>query len=198
MIIAYHMIFGAYGFWLPNDPRGSRSTTVWGENLQPFGPATQAPDRRSSARDAHDFAQRRQAKRALKYPPVKFSGIQARAVVRGVEDICGKLSVEIYALAIMPDHMHVVARRHELQAEGLGGFLIRAATRQLNREGLNPMARFRRPSGRTISPWAVGDGWPILLDSAQAVWRAIRYVEQNPVRAGLPRQYWKFIVPFEG
>ena len=22
-VLAYHVIFGAYGFWLPNDPRGS-------------------------------------------------------------------------------------------------------------------------------------------------------------------------------
>ena len=28
MIIAYHVIFGMYGFWLPNDPRGSWSDFV--------------------------------------------------------------------------------------------------------------------------------------------------------------------------
>lgn len=28
MVLAYHVIFGAYGFWLPNDPRGSWSKFV--------------------------------------------------------------------------------------------------------------------------------------------------------------------------
>jgi hypothetical protein len=28
MILGYHVIFGAYGFWLPNDPRGSWSDFV--------------------------------------------------------------------------------------------------------------------------------------------------------------------------
>jgi hypothetical protein len=28
MILAFHAIFGAYGFWLPNDPRGSWSDFV--------------------------------------------------------------------------------------------------------------------------------------------------------------------------
>ena len=40
MVHAYHAIFGAYGFWLPNDPRGSWTTFVGSWELNPFGPAT--------------------------------------------------------------------------------------------------------------------------------------------------------------
>jgi hypothetical protein len=29
MVIGYHVILGARGFWLPNDPRGSGSSYVW-------------------------------------------------------------------------------------------------------------------------------------------------------------------------
>ena len=28
LVIAYHLIFTAYGWWLPNDPRSSRSHTI--------------------------------------------------------------------------------------------------------------------------------------------------------------------------
>jgi hypothetical protein len=38
MIRASHVIFGAYGFWLPNDPRGSWSTFVVPYNEGLAGP----------------------------------------------------------------------------------------------------------------------------------------------------------------
>ena len=28
LVIAYHLIWTAYGWWLPNDPRGSGSVTI--------------------------------------------------------------------------------------------------------------------------------------------------------------------------
>ncbi len=76
MIIAYHVIFGAYGFWLPNDPRGSWSTEVWARHLQPFGGATKVDTRQSLARREHDHAIRLEAKRHLQYPAVQFNATQ--------------------------------------------------------------------------------------------------------------------------
>jgi len=35
MVLGYHFIFSAYGFWLPNDPRGSWSDTIRVYDLQP-------------------------------------------------------------------------------------------------------------------------------------------------------------------
>jgi len=40
MILGYHVIFGAYGFWLPNDPRGSWSDFVGAWELFRYGAAT--------------------------------------------------------------------------------------------------------------------------------------------------------------
>lgn len=59
MVLGYHVCFGAYGFWLPNDPRGSGSSHVWADHLKPFGPATGLDDRsRSVARKDHDRQRR--------------------------------------------------------------------------------------------------------------------------------------------
>ncbi len=77
MVLAYHVIFGAYGFWLPNDPRGSWSDFVASWELVRFGKATKTTERRSLAHVAHDRRRRDEAKRALKYPPVLFSGRRA-------------------------------------------------------------------------------------------------------------------------
>src|SRR5436305_1488927 len=58
MIVGYHVIFGAYGFWLPNDPRGSWSTFVGAWDLFRYGPATATDERQSVAHRAHDRARR--------------------------------------------------------------------------------------------------------------------------------------------
>ena len=50
MILAYHSIFSMYGFWLPNDPRGSGSDYVANWDLFRFGPATKVNTRHSVAR----------------------------------------------------------------------------------------------------------------------------------------------------
>ncbi|HVS72469.1 MAG TPA: hypothetical protein VG733_19325 [Chthoniobacteraceae bacterium] len=74
MILAHHIIFAAYGFWLPNDPRGSWSEVVRAWELLRFGEATKVTTRRSLAHSTHDVQLRLAAKRALRYEPVTFSG----------------------------------------------------------------------------------------------------------------------------
>ena len=73
MILAFHSIFTTYGFWLPNDPRGSWSDFVHSWELFRFGgPATKVAAKRSFAHDPHDAGFRRAAKEHLKYPPARF------------------------------------------------------------------------------------------------------------------------------
>ena len=69
MIAGYHVIFGAYGFWLPNDPRGAWSNFVGSWELFRYGPATKTDETRSVAYRDHDRDLRLAAKRALKRPP---------------------------------------------------------------------------------------------------------------------------------
>lgn len=53
VVVAYHLILTAYGFWLPNDPRGSWSDVVRVFELRPFGPATKVNTTRSLAGAVH-------------------------------------------------------------------------------------------------------------------------------------------------
>jgi hypothetical protein len=85
MILAYHVVFSTYGFWLPNDPRGSWSDFVAAWELFRYGPATKTDERRSVAAKPHDHRVRMEAKSALKYPPVEFNGEQARRRTRHLE-----------------------------------------------------------------------------------------------------------------
>src|SRR6516164_7286994 len=106
MIVGYHIIFGAYGFWLPNDPRGSWSDFVGSWELFRYGPATKTNATRSVAGHKHDVAARLAARQGLKFPAVQFSGAQARAVGVGFGQYIHKSGLVVRACAILPEHVH--------------------------------------------------------------------------------------------
>jgi len=197
MILGHHLIMSAYGFWLPNDPRGSWSDFVGSWELFRFGPATKTDVRHSVAARPHDRALRLAAKQALKYPPVRFSGLQARAVARGFAQFVSKSGVTVWACSILPEHVHLVVARHRFSVEEVAKHLKGAATTRLIGEELHPLAFARKRQGRIPSPWAAR-AWKVFLDSPEDIRRAIRYVEDNPTKEGLPRQRWSFVRPYEG
>lgn len=188
MVIASHAIFTAYGFWLPNDPRGSWSDFVRRWELLRFGPATKTDTRRSVASVTHDQRMRRDAKEHLQHPPAIFTGIQARAIARGFAESIAKSGYVLYACSILPDHVHLVAARHVHRIETIVGQLKGAATKRMNIEGLHPVA---------ATPWA-RRCWKVFLNTEDDIRRAIEYVERNPMKENLPPQRWSFVTPFSG
>ncbi|HEY2881392.1 MAG TPA: hypothetical protein VGJ15_03140 [Pirellulales bacterium] len=195
MVIGYHLILAARGFWLPNDPRGSWSSYVWAKNLQRFGPATKISTTRSVAGTKHDRRARLAAKDAMKYPAVQFTGLQAKAIIDGFDSLVNQLKLTVHACSILPDHVHLVLGRRRRDSEEIAEMLKRAGTRRLNKAGINPMASFKQPNGRTPNPWAAG-GWIVYIDSVRQMRHTIGYVELNPEKAGLRRQQWRFVTPF--
>jgi REP element-mobilizing transposase RayT len=195
MVLAYHMILSAYGFWLPNDPRGSWSTEVWAKDLKPFGDPVHPDTRRSVAAKPHDRAKRLAAKKELVMPPVRFNGIQANAIVNGIAKITHRLRVTVFALAIMPDYLHMVIARHGMLIEDFAGFVKRAGSRAMTKAKIHPHARFAEPGESPPTPWCVG-GWFVYLNTAADITGRISYVENNPVKAGLKRQPWKLLQPY--
>jgi REP element-mobilizing transposase RayT len=195
MILATHAIFSTYGFWLPNDPRGSWSKFVGSWELLKYGKATTVSIRRSIAYKPHDADVRRAAKTALKYPPAQFTGIQARAVAHGFSKAISQRSYVLYACCILPDHVHMVIGRHSRPAREIVGHLKFAATRELLRVKLHPFELADSGNDQLPSPWVRG-GWTVFLNSPQDVRRAIRYVENNPLKEGKRRQSWAFVTPY--
>jgi len=195
-VIAHHVVISAYGFWLPNDPRGSWSRYVGSRELLRFGRATKVDTHRSVAGRPHDFAARLAAKAALKYPPVRFNGLQARAVGRGFARFVRKAGLRVFACAILPDHVHMVVAHPRYHVEQVAVLLKGAATRWLLAEGIHPLARFAKGTGRPPTPWARGL-WKVFLRTPGQVRRAVRYVQDNPEREGLPPQQWSFVRPVD-
>ncbi|QNN21950.1 hypothetical protein HED60_06590 [Planctomycetales bacterium ZRK34] len=183
MVIASHVIFCAYGFWLPNDPRGSWSDVVAAWELLRFGRATTTDTRRSVAGAQHDIQQRRLAKRALKYPHVSFTGTQALTISRGFAKAITESDYRVHACAILPEHVHMVIARHaDRTVERIVGHLKGRATQAL--------VDADWPKGRPV--WAERC-WKVFLDDDRDVHRAIDYVNQNPIKERKPPQTWSFI-----
>jgi REP element-mobilizing transposase RayT len=187
MVLAYHVIFGAYGFWLPNDPRGSWSDFVACWELVQFGKATKTAERQSVAHVPHDRQLREEAKRALKYPPVAFSGRQALAVAQGFDRARTESSYIIYACSILPEHVHlVIGRNEDRRVERMVGHLKARATRQLSVDGLWP--------GDKRAVWGE-NAWKVFLNAPAEILAAVKYVEENPLKEGKAAQRWSFVVP---
>ncbi len=194
MVLAYHLILSAYGFWLPNDQHGSWSEFVRAYELTAFGPATKINTRRSVAGCRFDPIRRVAMRAALARKPVVFDGRQARAIAVGFADYVGRSCVPVHACAIMPDHAHLVVGRFRLSIERICEQLKGAATAQLNREDRHPFVDQPYRNNRIPTPWA-RKAWWVYLDSDAGLRRSIRYVNENPMRAGLRPQRWSFVVP---
>jgi REP element-mobilizing transposase RayT len=199
MVIGYFSTFSTYGFWLPNDQRGSGSVYVGSPALYRFGPATKVDTRHSVARAPYDPVIRREARASLKYPHVELNDEQILAVGRGFADVVARTGCVIYACAILPDHSHVVTDRPRYEIEKLIILLKGGATARLRAEGLHPFQDYADPGGKLPKMWGRGD-WNVFLDDEPMVVSKIQYTEDNPLRQKppRPRQRWSFVTPYPG
>jgi len=181
VILAYHAIFTTYGTWLPNDPRGSYSQAVYQDELRALGPiryGRQDPQPgRSELRRFWTAAAPR-----LGRSPYFIDDATRAVVASGFEAVVERLGLTIHACAIMNDHVHVLVRRSGYRIEYLVNQLKGAATRALD------LAK---------TPWA-RKGWKVYLDARPAVVAAAKYIEANPIAAGLKPQTWAFVTGLDG
>jgi REP element-mobilizing transposase RayT len=194
MVIAAHFTFSCYGFWPPNDDRGSWSDEVWAEHLKPFGDVKPVSTRRSIAHVPHDRNKNRAIRNALLYPPVKLDASQRELAAKAFAETVEMLRLITYACTIMPDHVHFVAAKHPRSFEEVSGYLKRAATRAFTRAGQHPLQRFTGPRGSAPTPWAHG-GWMRFIFHERDIPGAVDYVRKNPLRIGEPVQEYLFTVP---
>jgi len=198
MIHAYHVILPMYGFWLPNDPRGSWSEFVRKWEISCYGKATTSIDRKLVTElSSTEVARREAAMKSLEYPQVNLTGLQALSVGNGFRLKVKQSNYTVWACAILPQHTHLVIARHSYKAEQMANLLKGAATREIVADNRHPLTEYRKPDGKYPSMWA-SKRWKVYLDSEEAIEEAIAYVEANPIKDGLPEQKWSFVAPFTG
>lgn len=187
MVIAYHLVWTGYGWWLPNDPRGSMSRGIRVASIAElgeihFGRRKQQP----SPTKVRDFQQH--AQHALKHRVLTLHDEQIAVVGAGFAETIAECRYTCYACAILPDHVHILIRKHRDKAEVMIA-------------NLQAQSRERLLDSGTVPPnhpvWTV-NGWKTFLDSPSAVRQCIRYIEDNLRRANRPRQQWAFVAEYDG
>jgi REP element-mobilizing transposase RayT len=119
---------------------------------------------------------------------VRFDVSQIQEVASAFAIVISRHRYTCYACAIMPDHVHSVIRKHRHRGEEM----IEHFQRQSRLENCLVGSL---PSSHPV--WTKG-GWNRFLDSPNAIHGRIRYVADNPEKAGLPRQTWPFVVAYDG
>lgn len=186
MVIAHHLMWTLYGWWLPNDPRGSTSHTIRCDPLKDLGELHLGRRRMQPAgRDIHSFYE--QAAGHLQHDLLSFAPNEFPVVADAFNGAIRRCGYTCYALAIMPDHVHLVIRKHKDRAETMIDKLQELTRLRLGESAL------RAPDHPT---W-VRSGYKVFLDTPDDVRRTIRYIEQNPVKQRLPVQRWPFITPYD-
>jgi REP element-mobilizing transposase RayT len=133
-----------------------------------------------------DFYQR--AEGALKFPLADFSSAEVRAVGEGFAEAMCEHKYTCYACAIMPDHVHMIIRKHRDKAEQMIENVQKSSRLRLGSLGL------RSPDHPVWS----GSGWKVFLDHPDHIRRTIRYVQQNPIKLRRPAQDWEFVSEYDG
>ena len=186
-VLAYHLIWTAYGWWLPNDPRGSMSRFIASDVLGELGDLHFGRKRvQPASRVIREFYE--EAKDVLKFPLLTFTPEEVIGIARAFAGVIQKLGYTCYACAIMPDHIHIMIRKHRHLAEQMIANLQDASRLTVLDVGTHP-------NGHPV--WG-RPGWKVFLHSPDDVRRTIKYVDDNPVKLRMPRQVWDFVAPYDG
>jgi hypothetical protein len=186
LVIAHHLMWTLYGWWLPNDPRGSTSRTIRSDLIAELG-ALHA-GRKAVQPAGHELrAFYQQAAQTLTHPLLSFAPAEFAIVAEAIGYAISECGYTCYACAIMPDHVHLVVRKHR----DLGEAMIERV-QSLSRERLIEADLRKMPH----PVWTRG-GWKVFLDYPDAVRRSVRYVEENPEKIGLARQSWPFVAAYD-
>lgn len=188
MVAGYHLIWTVYGYWLPNDPRGSTSLEIRVEVLKSLGDIhygrklvqPSSNELRQFFAQAHDL---------LAHEVLTFDDDDIELVGSVLGEQIAKHGYTCYACAVMPDHVHILIRRHRDKAEQMIQ-LFQEATRAAL------VAAGKRSPVHPV--WADGPGWKGFLNARPDFEREIEYIADNPRKIGRPRQQWPFVVPYRG
>jgi REP element-mobilizing transposase RayT len=187
MILAHHLVWVAYSCWLPNDPRGSWSADLRVDKLAPLGPMHYGrKEQQPPSRDIRAFYQ--QADDLLEHPRLLFTDDDIALLGERIGRRVREHGYTCYGCSIMTDHVHLLIRRHRDWAEQMLEYFQEESRRALIEAG-------RRPANHSV--WG-GPGWKAFKSSPEEIVACIKYIRENPIKAGRPAQYWDFVTPYDG
>jgi REP element-mobilizing transposase RayT len=182
LVIAHHLIWTAYGWWLPNDLRGSMSRFIASDVLTQLGDLHYGRKRiQPAGRSIRQFYEI--AKDLLKFPLLTFTPAERTLIALAFEDVIRACGYTCYACAVMPDHVHLLIRKHKHKAEEMIANFQQASRERVRHAGER---KFDHPV------WG-GPGWKVFLGSSEDIERTVGYIHQNPIKIGMAPQRWHFV-----
>lgn len=187
MVVAHHLIWTAYGWWLPNDPRGSSSHEIRVERVAELGELHHG---RKTVQPYPVEIRRfyEQAGIILKYELLTFDAEDTAVLAASFANVIRDCGYTCYSCAIMPDHVHMLIRKHRDKAELMIEH-FQASTRE------KIVGAKRRAERHPV--WG-GPGWKVLLNTRADIERVDHYIRMNPIKAGMPAQEWPFVTQYDG
>src|SRR5437773_4067166 len=150
MVIAYHLIITAYGWWLPNDLRGSTSRAIECDVLKELGELHFGRKKiQPSGAEIREFYER--AEELLKFDLLTFDDRAVKVIADAFGECIKDNNYTCYAGVTMLDHSHLCIRKHKHIAEEMIEQFQLYSKRALIEAGL-------RPNGHPV--WAQG-GWNV-------------------------------------
>jgi REP element-mobilizing transposase RayT len=188
MVAGYHLIWTVYGYWLPNDPRGSTSLEVRVEPIRPLGDIHYGRKAiQPSSAELHAFFDK--AHDVLAHPVLLFDDEDIALAGKTIGDVIREHGYTCHACAVMPDHVHLLIRRHRDKAEQMISF-FQEHTRTALIDARRRMA--------THPVWTKGTGWKGFINTRAQFVQTIEYIRQNPIKTGRPEQRWDFVKAYDG
>lgn len=186
IVIAHHLVWTEYGRWLPNDPRGSNSDHVACDAIAELGALHHGRKKIQPAGwEIRDFYNR--AREVLAYPLLTFDEVVRNEVGAAFADVIDVERYTCYACVVMPDHVHLLVRKHKHTAEEMIDNLQRASR-----------DRLAETQHRTTDhPTWGGPGWKVFLDHPDEIRRTITYIEKNHLPLKVPKQVWPFVKEYD-
>ncbi len=124
MIAGYHLIWTAYGWWLPNDPRGSTSRDIRCAAIAGLGDLHYGRKKLQPAgRVLREFYEA--ARSVLQHALLVLSEEEIVAVGKAFAEVIRRRNYTCYGCAVMPDHVHALIRKHRDRAETMIAHYIR-------------------------------------------------------------------------
>ena len=116
LVIAHHLVFTIYGVWPPNDPRGSSSHEIRNEWIADLGELHHGRKiEQPTGADLRAF--QREAASRLKHTVRELNDRDVELVAESIGAVIARERYTCWACVIMPDHVHLLIRKHKDQAE---------------------------------------------------------------------------------
>ena len=186
MVIATHIILTGYAHWLPNDPRGSMSPKTYTSEIarfaeDHFGPKSIQP----SMPELKKFY--RQVQPHLAHQVLWFGAAHRQRIADAFGACVQREGLTCYACAIMPDHVHLLIRRHRMAAREVSCMLKHAGREALCEDGLAP------PDHPVFS----ADSCHIYKSDTRAMWTCVRYIGHNFEKHRIAKPDYPFVTPYD-